>query len=435
MADIKQVVDVQIKVTNNEISTEDFSLLLILGYNKVFTEKYREYSSTAEMLTDGFRETDTQYLAASAVFMQNPMVEKILVGRREADSVKISVDIAANTREYTCKINGTTFSYTSDGSATIIEIATGLVASINGGTEPVTATDNGDGTYLLDADVTMTPYTVSLDAYQTIMSYGVGQTIVEDVSSIQEINDTWYAIMETGRTASDVLSLAGWCETNYKLYGTVSNDTDIIDEDKNTDTTSIVAQLRALKYRYTFCIFRKTLDYIEAALFGSQLALPPGSATWSLKSLTGFASDNLTTTQSNNALSKQCNTYENIASFDAIRNGMVFDSSFMYIDVVRDLDWLKQDIQVEEFRLLIDNAKIPYTDAGISMCQGVLKNRLDNAINLGILAEFPNPVITVPLAANIPAIDKQDRVLRNLNFVAVLTGAIQSMKINGSVSF
>lgn len=435
MADIKQVVDVQISVTNNEISTEDFSLLLVLGYNKVFTEKYRVYTDTAGMLTDGFRETDAQYLAASAVFMQNPMVDRIFVGRREANDVKISVDVAENTRAYTCKINDTTFSYTSDGTATIEEIALGLVTAINLGTEPVTAVDGTDGTYMLNADVDLAPYSVAIDKDQSIVAYSDGQTIVEDVASIQEINDEWYAIMETSRVSADVLSLAGWCETNYKLFGTVSSDTDIINEDAVTDVTSIVALLRALKYRYTFCIFRKTLDFIEAALFGSQLALPAGKATWALKSLTGFAADSLTSTQSSNALSKQCNTYEQIAGFNAIRNGMVFDSKFMYIDVVRDLDWLKQDIQVEEFRLLIDNSKIPYTDAGISMCQGVLRNRLDNAVNMGILAEFPTPSITVPLAKNIPIVDKQDRVLRNLNFTAELAGAIQSMKINGSVSF
>jgi len=435
MADINQVVDVQITVTNNEISTEDFSLLLVLGYNKVFTEKYRVYANTKGMLADGFRATDAEYLSASAVFMQNPMVDRILVGRREADSVKISVNTVADNRDYTCTINGTTFTYTSDSSATNIEIAAGLVVAINAGTQPVTATNNGDGTYMLEADVALAPYTVAIDTYQLIVSYGVGQSIVEDVESIQEVNDTWYAIMETERDSTDVLLLAAWCETNYKLYGTVSSDTNIIDQDLATDTTSVAAQLRALDYRYTFCIFRKTLDFIEAALFGSQLALPAGTATWSMKSLTGFSADSLTINQSTNALSKQCNTYEQIAGFNAIRNGMVFDSVFMYIDVVRDLDWLKQDIQVEEFRLLASNPKIPYTDAGISMCQGVLKKEIDNAINMGILAEFPTPIITAPLAANVPIIDKQNRILRNLNFTATLTGAIQSLKINGQVSF
>jgi hypothetical protein len=435
MADIKQVVDVQISVTNNEISTEDFSLLLILGYNKVFAEKYRVYSDTEGLLSDGFRETDPEYLAASAVFMQNPMVEKIYIGRRESDSVEIIVNTAKNDTDYHCKINNTTFTYTSDASATSIEIAAGLVALINAGTEPVTATAHLDGTYKLTVDVALTPFTVSLDSLQSIDEYDNSQTIVQDISDIQEVIDDWYAIMETGRIANDVLSLAAWCETNYKLFGTASSDTNIINQDSSTDTTSVVAQLRALKYRYTFCIFRKALDFIEAGLFGSQLALAAGKATWSLKSITGFASDNLTTTQSSNAISKQCNTYESIAGFDAIRTGMVFDSKFMYIDVVRDLDWLKQDIQVEEFRLLIDNPKIPYTDAGISMCQGVLRNRLDKSINMGILAEFPNPSITAPLAKNVSVQDKQDRILRNLNFTAILTGAIQSIKINGSVSF
>jgi hypothetical protein len=55
-------------------------------------------------------------------------------------SKRVSVALTAvNSTLYTVTINGVAFSYTSDGSATTAEIAVGLAAAINAGTQPVVA--------------------------------------------------------------------------------------------------------------------------------------------------------------------------------------------------------------------------------------------------------------------------------------------------------
>ena len=51
--------------------------------------------------------------------------------------------LAQNNTTYTVTINGTAFQYVSDADATVAEITAGLVAQINAGAEPVTASDNG----------------------------------------------------------------------------------------------------------------------------------------------------------------------------------------------------------------------------------------------------------------------------------------------------
>jgi hypothetical protein len=114
---------------------------------------------------------------------------------------------------------------------------------------------------------------------------------------------------------------------------------------------------------------------------------------------------------------------------------MVFDDKYIYIDIVRDIEFMKNDIEVSLLEFLIDADKIPYTDAGIAMVQGKLKNRLDNAVTLGILASSPAPSTSVPLAKDIPAIDKQGRVLNNLNFWATLANAIHKVNINGTLTY
>ena len=72
-----------------------------------------------------------------------------LSASRKLVSVAITADDEA---DYTITINGTDFDYTSDADATTAEIAAGLVAAINAGDEPVTA--SGTNTpILIESDI------------------------------------------------------------------------------------------------------------------------------------------------------------------------------------------------------------------------------------------------------------------------------------------
>lgn len=90
------------------------------------------------------------------------------------DSV-FSVGTVLDSQLYTVTINGTAFDYTSDGTATDLEIIAGLVAAITGGSEPVTVVDNLDGTARITADDGETAFTLALDinlSLDTIASPG-----------------------------------------------------------------------------------------------------------------------------------------------------------------------------------------------------------------------------------------------------------------------
>lgn len=56
--------------------------ILIADITPAFSERVREYTSLADMLTAGFLATDAVYLAAQAVFSQNPNPGSIFVGRK-----------------------------------------------------------------------------------------------------------------------------------------------------------------------------------------------------------------------------------------------------------------------------------------------------------------------------------------------------------------
>ena len=88
---------------------------------------------------------------------------KVIIGKRAANvaqSENVTVDGVENAVTYTVTINGTAFDFLSDADATDDEITAGLTSAINLGAEPVTATDNIDGTLDLDADVAGVAFTV-----------------------------------------------------------------------------------------------------------------------------------------------------------------------------------------------------------------------------------------------------------------------------------
>ena len=74
----------------------------------------------------------------------------------------VTVTTVTNSLLYTVTINAVEYSYTSDIDATNDEIVAGLIAAINAGTEPVTA--SGTTTVILTADVAGTAFTTTVTA-------------------------------------------------------------------------------------------------------------------------------------------------------------------------------------------------------------------------------------------------------------------------------
>lgn len=345
---------------------------------------------------------------------------------------------------YRITINGINFEYTSLVTVqNADEIATVLTDLINAAsaTLPVSASNNNDGSLELTSNDLVNSFSLSVS--DQIMSIEKGlivaplvasNAVQDDLTAINNANSTWYALIATTRDVPTVKSIAAWIEARIKLFGTASSNTDIIDVPAGTDTTSIAAFLNQLGYVRSFVIYHQDaeFDYPEAAWFGRVLPLEPGSETWKFKTLNGISYSNLTTTQSNNALAKKANTYEFVGGVGITANGTVAQGE--YIDVIRGVDWLTARIQEFVFSILVQNPKIPYTDAGIAAIESEVKRALSLGVTNDFLSSNPAPTTTVPKAADVSPTDKANRILRNVKFRATLAGAIHAVVIRGTVS-
>lgn len=429
----KEIVKVTVQIDDQIVTAQGFGIPLILGANKVFNERFRLYSDTDEMIDDGFAVTDPEYLMASSIFDQAVTVDYILVGRRTVDEVTITVATAVNSTVYTTTINGTAINFTSDASATVAEIAAGLVAAINlqSATLGVTATVETGGDYSIIANVLGTPYTVKTDARQTLVKPLIAtDAIADDLTAVQEATDDWFGLALTSTTDADVKGAAAWIQNHTKIFFTRSNNVNILD---SASTTDIAYFLKNLSYDRTAVIYHPDNSYYpDAALFGARLSSAPGEKQFGLAQLVGIPSYKLTSSQAAAALAKNCNIIQTMFGINSITfKGTM--ASGRFIDVRRDIDWLISIIVTAYAQRLLDQAlkKVPMTDAGGAILHNILRGQLEVAIDAGVLARFPQPDIFVPLVKNIPAQNRADRIFSGITFSAELADAVLQVVING----
>ncbi len=355
---------------------------------------------------------------------------------------RIKITQAIPNQAYTVILNGTSFIYQAPNNvANNEQIAAGLVALINAPTSPVavTATDNSNGSFEVAGSSPFLVQVIPAEAMVIqkgliIQPYVPSTSVVTDLTSIQAVNDDWYALACTDRTVATVEAIAAWIETQIKIFGTTSDDTNIINQAAGTDTTSIAAIFNNAGYVRTWVLYHEEAadDYPECAWFGNCLRFVPGSETWMFKTLATIAYSDLSSTQQANAFAKQCNTYEYVGGVGITQRGTMAQGE--YIDIIRGVDWLTSTIQTLVYSILVKSPKIPYTDSGITAIEGQIRSALQRGIDNNFIAQDPPYIIQVPTAASVPAIDKSNRILRNVKFTATLAGAIQAVQITGTVS-
>lgn len=343
---------------------------------------------------------------------------------------------------YTLTVKGQDYDVQTDTSVqTAAQIAALLVAEItlNSANSGVFATDNLDGTFVLNSSNT---FFISGNADQfsitrglRILPYVSTDTIATTLAAMRQSSTAWYGLILTDRTKATVESAATWVEGDKSvLFITASSEAAIINTTPAADTSSLAWFIQNHGYVRTAVLYHQDADtdFPDAAWMGLCFTYDPGSETWKFKNLKGIATSNLTTTQSFNALGKNANTYEYIGGVGITQNGT--SGSGEFIDITRGTDWLKNAIQTAVYQVLVNQPKIPYTDPGIAVIQSQVQMALQQGVAQNFLTDDPAPVVSVPLAASVSSVDKANRLLRNVNFTATLAGAIHAVQIQGTLS-
>jgi hypothetical protein len=91
-------------------------------------------------------------------------------------------------------------------------------------------------------------------------------------------------------------------------------------------------------------------------------------------------------------------------------------------------------MQYDVYDVLVNNNKVPYTDAGVAMVESRIRSRLNIGVDVGGLSSDPAPTVTVPRVSSETTANRANRTIPDIYFTATLAGAIHSVTINGTVS-
>jgi hypothetical protein len=390
-----------------------------------------------------------EYKAAQAAFGQSPRVSQVAIGNLKSNKV-----ITDNAGTYTAgsilvTVNGhvitQTYSTDKDGTLTALAAQIAALAEID-----TCAYSSGSHTITIapNAGYLVTVSAITLTGITGTMTMATTSTEAEDwddaLTAIKIYNSTsWYGIVAVTRDEGDVADIAAWAEANEKLYITASADTEVVSTTLSGDTGSIAKVLNALGYARTSLIYHPdaATTYPDAGFMGRILPLEPGSYTAMFKNLAGISVVSMTTDQENNAREKFVNIYEEIGGKSITRDGVVVGEE--YIDVIISIDWLDARMTEDVYQLLTSQLKVPFTDAGISAVDSVVKKRLQIAQNRGMISptaydennvQIGGFVTSVPKLADISSVDRAARHLNGVTFTAWLAGAIHAVVINGVVT-
>lgn len=257
----------------------------------------------------------------------------------------------------------------------------------------------------------------------------VGETYVEAIADAY-LKNQFYGIGLVNLALSDVdfTAIAEYVQTQLMLLFYQTDD--------------LVTLPTAIK---TLGLNRTSLFYYEAvnapnrhdlAMAGFGMTRAPGSFNWANNSLIGITPTSATIAEIEAGLDQSLNFYLSIAKVPLTRLGKVSgaDDGILYLDEITGIDWLKIAIQQEVYQSLVSLPKIPYTDDGLNIIEGNIKNVLTNAVSLEILSGAPTPTVSHIPVSEVPVADKQARRSPTFNFTAVLAGAVNYIKIVGTLS-
>jgi len=421
------------------VTKPGFGTPLIGSANAGFAERVRSYTALSGIAAD-FAVTSPEYLAASAIFSQNPKVQTVKIGRMANQPTQkyTLTPVAANSTDYVVTLAGegvttTTVTFTSDGTATIAEITAGLEPLVNAVVgKNFTAVDNTTDLEIT-ADAAGNWFSVEVGDVSLIdtLQDHVDPGVAADLTAISAEDDDWYGFISLYNSEDYAIACGAAINALRKIYVVATNEsaaiTAVVSSGDLIDTIKTNAYERVAGFYHP-----SPLAFADAAWMGKLFALDPGAATWKFMTLSGVPVYTMTGTQRTNLTNKNGNGYENAAGVNITFDGKMGDGGF--IDNRRSIDWLQVEMETDIFAALAGANKVPFTDDGVALIEGKMKGVLRRAVRRGVLSGDPAPTTEVPLVADVSAPNKAARTLPAMKFNGTLAGAVHVVNVTGVVS-
>lgn len=365
---------------------------------------------------------------------------KVLFARYAADGTTLDEGTELSvTGGYWISVSGQVAATTSISSSTTNTIATALAAAIEAAQLDANASA-GTNIVTLVANVADTRYAVKHDARCSKtkpVSLGRGSltaetptsTLTELITGLVASGVDFYGVVSLDANTSEVLEVAAAVEAQTLIYGVATRAAAVYD---SADTSDIVSQLAALGYNRTFATYDANNDtFPEAAVMGENLPTEPGARTWKGKSLAGVSPNTLTSSQEAAVLNKSGNVYTSAFGAPFWTEGQMVSGRF--IDLQRDIDYMKQALDAAVVTLVLAAEKVPFTQAGLDLIGNTLSATALSFARMGITGPLLDSTtgellrLTIPDIADISTTDRNNRHATGYVLELQMAGAVHKV--------
>jgi hypothetical protein len=453
MSTYQEVVKVDITINAAGSTREGFGNPLFITGHDVWEERVRSYNSLTELAQD-FPDGTAAYSAAKNLWAQQPQVPTIYIGRRNVQyTLGCTPPIEGNQYNLTLTVNSgiqQTFTYTGQSGDKAETVFTQLKTSIEAAqsiadhvTVTITGTEDNATMQITAKDpaadfVRASTTTTSDKMSLTSSSYGTAGTVLTYIT--EEFSDFYFVAVDD-RTDQFILDMAAAVETMQKIFFMASSAVESLTGNNVESQQDLLAKLANKKYNRTVALWHQeaTSEYVEMAYIGYGAPYDAGSITWGNAQLAGLdlgrhptTGRPLTSAQKTALLSRNANFVDREGGLNIVRMGTCISGE--WIDIIRGIDWLDQEVTVALRDLLMNQkgGKVTYNDAGITRIKEVISSALQRGVNRNLLDSY---TVTVPRSADCSAADKRARVLQDVKFTGILAGAILIVKVQGSVTY
>ena len=403
-------------------------------------------SGLAAMVTDGFATYSRAYQLGSAMAAQTGGVASFYVWSRVAQQTHVcdfTVDITKTAvgsvlsfdlsyQGVTSTIEVTVVTNTVNAILDLIEAA--IDASAAGIAGVGVAADNATATKLtLTADTAGDFFLIDLAGEQAISLEDVsvaGTNFADELTAMKAaLGESVYGLLIDGFSETEINIAADFAVSNLMLFLGQSADAEILETGQTDDVASDLDG--DTNHRAAVCFTRNMSGDWAAGLMSQMLAVQAGSATWAFKQIAGATADVLSTTHFNAARAKHALLYTTDRGEAHTWDG--FAASGRFFDLTHGSDFLKADIETRVYQQFLNRPKIPFNATGLSIIETAIRGALSNAeTNLQLIE--PGWFVTLPSLVGYSTVDKGNRLLRTVEFSAVLTGAIHRVTVAGTLT-
>lgn len=287
---------------------------------------------------------------------------------------------------------------------------------------------------------------------------GTAANLKADMDAIEAYDDEWYwiGIDKVLRDKAMLDGLVEWTEARHKLNVLDSNDPLM---ESAADTTNIAARHKGTVERTAIFYHTDPNEYggfAFAAMLGTRnfdnsdsaytakfkrirLLNPINKGSAAVQAATGFTPQ----LGQSNVAGHMANTFVDIGGRFFTTEGSTLTAN-VFIDVIHATDWIILRTEEETLGILLNNERIPYTDAGLQTLASGPRIVMRMAARAGLIANDINeetgqyePAVTyeIPSVFDVPESQRVARIAPNIRVNFRYSGAVHYAQIDYTMRF